>query len=801
MHRPLSAAETCALQCDTTQRIGCDSLVPILLAYAAHSASHQRGALIRMLAGCLPNRSVLICLWTVLFTTFLSADSLRGTVRDTTGAAIAGARVSASSKSASASTVTSFSGYFEIRDLSVPATVTVSANGFAATTADWNGGNFEVVLHPSLSQEVVVVATRLEATLGEVAASVSRIGPEEVAASPSLQIDNVLRQVPGFSLFRRSDSRTANPTSQGVSLRGLGASGASRALVLYNGVPLNDPFGGWVYWNRVPVIDVGSIEVLRGGGSALYGAGALAGVVSLRSRESNTPSITFESYAGGQNTRSAGITFSGLLGRWGIAGTAQGMRTDGYVPVPRELRGQIDVPANVRYGTGRLVIDHPVGAGSAFISGNVFNESRQNGTAFQTNSTRLAEGTAGLDHPIAGGTFSARAYGSAQRFNQTFSSIAENRNSESLVRVQAVPAQQSGASAQWIRQLTANNVLTLGADIRHVRGHTDEVIHVRGTPNARVLAGGRQLLTGVFAEDMLRIGSRLHVTGALRLDSWRNYDASSITLPLSSTANVEERGFPSKASTRISPSLGAAFRLTPLLSITASGYGAFRNPTLNELYRGFRLGNVQTIANELLRAERLKGWETGLNAGSEHVFARATFFWNHIDDAVGNRTLEVTPSLITRQRQNIGALKSRGVELEARANLPASTWIRAAYEHANANVSESLELALVGLRIPQVPRNSVSVELGHLGKRWTATAVGRYVGRQFDDDLNRFPLPGYFTADVFAGYRITRFAEVFAACENLLDRSYEVGRTPTPTLGSPRLARGGLRFRWEASAQ
>src|SRR4029078_13297747 len=103
----------------------------------------------------------------------------------------------------------------------------------------------------------------------------------EVAGAQTL--DDVLRQVPGFSLFRRSGSLTANPTAQGVSLRGVGASGASRALVLLDGVPLNSPFGGWVYWTRVPRVNIENVSVQNGASSSLYGSGALGGVVNITS--------------------------------------------------------------------------------------------------------------------------------------------------------------------------------------------------------------------------------------------------------------------------------------------------------------------------------------------------------------------------------------------------------------------------------------------------------------------------------------------------------------------------------------
>ena len=100
----------------------------------------------------------------------------------------------------------------------------------------------------------------------------------------ALTTDDKLRQVPGFSLLRRSGSQTANPTSQGVSLRGLGASGASRALVLVDGIPINDPFGGWIYWARVPQASLEQVQLVPGGVSALYGNDALGGVINMETR-------------------------------------------------------------------------------------------------------------------------------------------------------------------------------------------------------------------------------------------------------------------------------------------------------------------------------------------------------------------------------------------------------------------------------------------------------------------------------------------------------------------------------------
>ncbi len=106
------------------------------------------------------------------------------------------------------------------------------------------------LLPATAAEQVTVAANRTGVRVIENATSVTILSAQDLGATAAFRTDDVLRQVPGFSLFRRTTSRTANPTAQGVSLRGLGASGASRALVLSDGFPLNDPFGGWVYWNR-----------------------------------------------------------------------------------------------------------------------------------------------------------------------------------------------------------------------------------------------------------------------------------------------------------------------------------------------------------------------------------------------------------------------------------------------------------------------------------------------------------------------------------------------------------------------
>ena len=194
-----------------------------------------------------------------------------------------------------------------------------------------------ILILAKISEAITVTATRTEIRVADTPASVVVLSKEALASSPAPTLDDALRQVAGFTLFRRAGSRVANPTTQGVSLRGVGASGASRALVLDDGVPLNDPFGGWVYWGRLPRAALERVEVLRGGASDLYGSSAMGGVIQFIRRKS--PGVTIETSAGSQKT----ATTSLFAGADHFSLAADFLATDGFVLVRPEDRGAVDV--------------------------------------------------------------------------------------------------------------------------------------------------------------------------------------------------------------------------------------------------------------------------------------------------------------------------------------------------------------------------------------------------------------------------------------------------------------------------
>ena len=621
---------------------------------------------------------------------------------------------------------------------------------------------FIALFAQTANDTITVTATRTGTRLSDTPSSVVVLSKETLDATAAATIDDALRQVPGFTLFRRTGSRVANPTSQGVSMRGIGASGASRALVIDDGIPLNDPFGGWVYWGRIPRAALDRVEVLRGGASDLYGSSAMGGVVQFIRRREDVPSIFFDASAGSQDTR----TLS-LFGAAGPASLAVDLLdTAGYVLVDPAQRGRVDRRADSSHTAADLTIRRD----RAFVRGSFYSESRNNGTPMQTNDTTIRQIGAGLN----AGPLVVRAWGRDQDYAQTFSSVAADRNSERVTVDQRVPSRSGGARAQWSRVIGTRNAIVAGADAQQVSGASNELQFAANGTTSRVDASGRQRTGGAFVEDVLALGN-VGVTAGLRFDGWRNFDAHRNGVALNA-----------RSDSAISPRLAILYRPSQAVALTASAYRAFRSPTLNELYRNFRVGNVVTLANEALAPERMTAFELGVRMRS----LRATLFFMNLDDVVSNVTLSMTPSLITRQRQNVAASRSRGLELEGDWPVWRNLRISSGYLFCDSIVTAG---DLSGKRVPQVPRNAVSTQLAWSG-RSTVAVQARLSSMQFDDDVNQFPLRGYFVADAYFAHPIATGVDLTLSIENIFDRRIEAGATPVITLGQPRSFHAGVRF-------
>ncbi len=737
-----------------------------------------------------------------------SITHVEGIVQDQAGAPVARAEVILRRDTqVVVQSTTDTSGRFKVDAPTQNVMLEVRAEGFALAernldASQANLSELVITLSPApLSEQVIVTATRTETRLGDTAASIATLSSADIQTTAAATLDDTLRQVPGFSLFRRSGSRTANPTSQGVSLRGVGASGASRAVVLFDGVPLNDPFGGWVYWSRVPRASISEVEVLRGGASHLYGSDALGGVININTRRPQLPALSLEASYGNEQTADLSLYTGGRWREWGANLAAESFKTDGYRIVDEAVRGRVDTEAGARNAVVNLRLERSLAqSGSVFARASFFGEARENGTPLQTNRTHIRQFVAGGDWQTERvGSISFRAYGGTQVFDQNFTAVSTDRNTETLTRVQRSPAQSVGLSVQWSRVVLKRETVVAGFEGREVRGASDEVAFVAGRPTSLVGANGRERTFGLFVEDIFRLTPRLFMTAGARIDHWRNYNAFSATHPLAVGARTTTNAFPDRAETAFSPQLSVLYKPTERLSLYASMTRAFRQPTLNELYRGFRVGDVQTLANENLLAERLTGGEAGASLSSfqQRLNVRGTFFWTELTRPVANVTLRVQPGLITRQRQNLGRTRSVGAEIEWDARLARRWTLSGGYLLADATVLKfPANRALEGLLIPQVPRHQLTFQARYLNPSIVTVAVqARAASAQFDDDQNLFRLEKYFTLDAFISRRVSKQIELFAAGENLFNQRYSIGLTPVRTIGPPLLVRLGFRLR------
>jgi outer membrane receptor protein involved in Fe transport len=736
-----------------------------------------------------------------------TSSQISGRVTDKRGDAIRAARVvavadnqtrgEASADGAGQFTLALPPGDYELR---------VSADGFSVfrqrISLNSPQATVNVTLEPAaVAETVTVTPARAELRLSAAPASVSVFDAKDVSDAAAQTFDDLLRQAPGFSIFRRSSSVVANPTTLGVSLRGAGASGASRTLVLSDGVPLNDAFGGWVYWDRVPRAAVDRIELVRGGSSDLYGSDALSGVINVISRPPTQRVINAEASYGNRYTADTTFFASDKWNSFSASVAGEAFRTDGYFVIAPEIRGTADDLAASKHRALILRLQNDWNANdSVFLRGSLFDEDRRNGTKAQTNDTASESLVVGGRFRTAEGSdWNLTSFANQQRYHQTFSAVAANRNSEALNRLQFVPARDVGASFNWSRVSFEKHLLVAGVDVRGVRGVSDETAIANNRATTFSSAGGRQRRAGFFVQDLFNISPRWQLSVNARYDNWRDSSAASVSRNLT-TGAITPRFFPARSQDAFSPRLSLIFRPTEQFSLRASAYRAFRAPTLNELYRGFRVGDTLTNANANLVAERLTGGETGMTwTPNNRVNARVTGYWTEIINPISNFTLSVTPALITRERRNLGRTRSRGVETEADFNVSTYWRISAGYLFADAVVRRApQDVTLEGLWIPQVPRHQFTLQTVYSNPRYlTAAMQFRASGKQFDDDRNLLPLGRFAVFDVTVSRPLVRYVEAFIAVQNLFDERYAVARTPLESLGMPRMVRGGLRFRFE----
>jgi len=459
------------------------------------------------------------------------------------------------------------------------------------------------------SADIVVTGRGLADAPGDRAYDIVTIDRDRIQANASNRLESVLSDVAGLQQFRRSDSRSANPTSQGISLRGIGGNASSRALLIFDGVPQADPFGGWVAFPAYATGRLGRIRVTRGGGSGYQGPGALAGTVEL---ESATPdqAAPFQGSVAYGSRDSVDAQGSAALVRGSGFATLSGAyaRGDGFTPTVEESRGIVDRAAPYEQVSGALRTVVGIGAKTELqMNASAFADRRDRGSDFTDNKSEGADASVRLIGRGRWG-YSALAYLQTRAFASSFNSVNAARTTaiQSLNQYNT-PATGLGGRIEIAPPLGESITLRLGADVRDVSGKTQELYtFVNTVPTRRREAGGSTTTTGVFADGSLVAGDFTFSLGG-RVDWWSIDGGYLSERPLAGGAALTNLRYADRDGSETTGRAGVAYQPVEAITLRAAGYRGWRLPTLNELYRPFRVGNDATAANALLAPERLTG--------------------------------------------------------------------------------------------------------------------------------------------------------------------------------------------------
>lgn len=643
----------------------------------------------------------------------------------------------------------------------------------------------EVECPPHPAEEIllhcrIVVIGNLKRSLSERTESIATVNVD------AGRIESSLFDVPGLQQFRRSDARSANPTSQGVTLRGLGGNASSRALLFLDDVPQADPFGGWVSWPGYDALNLVSVRVRKGGGQSSTGPGALAGVIELDSAQYREAAELALAY-GSRNSIDGKASYATNLGGGSLTAAASYARGDGFVPIVANQRGSVDRRAPYEQAGVSLRGVAPLNS-STELQANVraFTDKRDRGVDFSDNANSGVDASLRLVDRTGDWQWSGTAYVQVREFSSEFGAIAADRNSVTQTLDQfATPSTGLGARFEVRPPVGEQVELRLGGEWRRTSGETREFFtYVAGAPTRFRTAGGQTDSYGGFAELSYQPSDALTVSAGGRLDRWSITEGFRREVNIGGTVRSDDR-FADRSGTEWTGRAGLGWEFADGFSLRGAAYRAWRLPTLNELYRPFRVGADATAANENLSPERVEGVDAGLAYDNGSLNLGVTIFRNRLNGAIANVTLGQGPGNFAgvgfvaaggtyRQRQNLDAIVSKGVEVDAGIDLTDTVSLTAGYAFVDAEVRGSgVSAPLNGLRPAQVPRHFGNATLAYERQSISASATLRYIGAQFEDDANIRTLADAWTLDFDLGFEIMRGLRLQLRGENLFDARVE----------------------------
>ncbi|SLM49315.1 putative TonB-dependent receptor [Nitrospira japonica] len=638
---------------------------------------------------------------------------------------------------------------------------------------------------------VVVTATRTQRSLSDIPVSVSVVTQQDIKDAPALGTDDILRTVPGINM-PFLNSFTQHPTGNLPGMRGLGE---LRALVLVDGIPLNDPFFGYTQWNMVPKETIEQVEVVRGGASSLWGNFAMGGVINIITRNAQ-PRTVSQSLLGGSNAsiRSNTYVSDRINDRFGISANVNYNQTAGYTPQQADMRGAIDQNASSANANVQFKADYQSPDFKWYGRANYYNSSQNVGRALADNQQNTVNfqtgGTWKLSEPE---TFEANVFYLQQQFTTNNPSLVTpgDRNSDFLSNLHQIPVTSIGGYTQYSRELNETfRSFQLGLDFRQIQSVDRAQLYSAPGASPTTLNGyGNQMFVGAFGQASVFPIPKLELLGSLRMDFYSNYASKQEASPGGTT------NFPNESKVQLNPKLAARYEINEPLAIRAAVYRAFRAPTLDALHYNFIATGFSLLSNPQLGPETMWGGDTGLDVHVGRFKGQVNVFWNEVSNAITPITISFFP-VFTQQWFNVGALRSRGLELMGEVDLAQYWSVIFGYTYTDSTItSNPLDPSVVGNRNPNIPLNFETATLRYRKPQGLDFAFRmRALQDIYATTDNTVKLSNQFILDVSGSYPIYKNISAFVIGENILNDQYLVSIVGANWMGAPRQFFGGINF-------
>ena len=619
---------------------------------------------------------------------------------------------------------------------------------------------------------------------------------DTLLAAPSGRLEDALAGVAGLTGYTRADSTASNPAQQGLTTRGLGGNSASRTVVTLDGVPMSDPFFGYVPWSALAVETLGAAQITRGG---TLTPGAVAGTLALTSADpARAGLINAQALGSAQGSSQTVLTLSPHIGQGYATTDAHWDRGGDFWTTPATQRGPDSIRATYESWSASSHMVMPVGPlvlDGQFLG---YADNRSTDLAGDDSLSRALTAVLGLSHKRAW-TWSARGYWQSWNYEtQAVSPITGRR----IAADYATPSHTSGAQFRIAPPVFGGQHLTLGADMRDLSGEADDMGFnlTTGKRNLWRWAGGRTRDDGIYAKDTWSTG-RLSLNAGARADYW-SLDQGFIRQATGGGTVTLNQLIPARHGWQSSLDAGAALALGGGVALRGAAYASFRLPSLNELYHpalqpaGPAYPTITTLANTSLAPERLTGFDGGFDwRPTPGTRLAVTLFADRLAHAIIDVPTLTTATAITYQRQNITAIRSRGIEADAQATRGPLTFT-GSLSYADAQVeADGLGAAVNGQRPARTPALA-----GQLSVQWHASSqlsLGgalNHTGPAYEDAPAQDRLSPATTLDLWASWALGRGVSLVLRGQNVTDAALVTRNLAgAQELAAPRTLWAGLR--------